>query len=120
MIWVLITVALNVAAQIVLKGAASQTKSIDDVWPIWWQYALALGAYALSVVSWVLALRDLPLSVAYPFMAMAFVAVPLASILLFKESVTIAQWCFLGLLIVAVVGFALTSAPAVAADGASL
>ncbi len=111
MVWVIITVVLNATAQIVLKGASGHTKSFDDALHVWWQFGIALGAYAASVVTWVLALRTLPLSFAYPFMALAFLLVPIASILFFRETINVWQWCFLGLLVIAVAGFALSATP---------
>jgi len=109
MSWAVATVFLNAFAQIVLKFAANQTKTLEDVLPAWWQYSIALLAYGLSVVTWVMALRVLPLSAAYPLMALAFILVPIAGMTIFKESITMPQWGFLILLVFSIVGFALTS-----------
>ncbi|NOH46632.1 EamA family transporter [Vibrio rotiferianus] len=45
----------------------------------------ALIIYGLATVLWVYALRLVPLSVAYPFMALAFVIVPLLGMLFLNE-----------------------------------
>ena len=46
----------------------------------------ALGLYALATVAWVYLLRGLPLSRAYPFVALAFALVPLMSHFAFGDA----------------------------------
>ena len=58
----------------------------------------ALFLYGVSTVFWVLALRTLPLSRAYPFMALGIVLVPIISHYIFSEPLSLKQ--FAGLLIV--------------------
>jgi multidrug transporter EmrE-like cation transporter len=53
----------------------------------WMLAALFLYAFATSL--WVWILRSTPLSVAYPFVALGFVLVPLAAHFLFGEQLTI-------------------------------
>ena len=53
-----------------------------------WHFILALFFYALSTVFWVLLLRQVPLSRAYPFMALSFAILPVLSFVLFKEPLT--------------------------------
>ena len=48
-------------------------------------FILALMLYGSATILWVLALREVPLSIAYPFTALAFVLVPLASAAIFPE-----------------------------------
>lgn len=45
----------------------------------------ALIIYGLSTILWVYALRLVPLSIAYPFMALAFIIVPVLGIIFLKE-----------------------------------
>ncbi len=47
----------------------------------------AVAVYGLATVLWIHVLRTLPLTKAYPFMALSFVLVPLGGILFFSESV---------------------------------
>lgn len=47
---------------------------------------IALCLYLISTVAWVHALRVIPLSVAYPFNALAFLIIPLVSTFLFNET----------------------------------
>lgn len=48
----------------------------------------SLAFYALSTLVWIWVLRTVPLKSAYPFMALAFVLVPLGAHWLFGEVVT--------------------------------
>jgi multidrug transporter EmrE-like cation transporter len=47
----------------------------------------ALGVYAVATILWVYLLHGLPLSRAYPFVALAFALVPLLSWLLFDDTI---------------------------------
>jgi len=81
------------AGQILFKRAAGQIGSatgtgwVLDVMrlPTMW---LALALYGAATLLWVRILTTVPLSRAYPFMALAFVLVPAAGYLLFNETVT--------------------------------
>lgn len=48
----------------------------------------AMALYAACTILWVIALRDLPLSRAYVFMALGFVIVPLGARFFFGEQLT--------------------------------
>ena len=50
-----------------------------------WQFVVALAVYGLGTVLWVLVIKSVPLSRAYPFMALSFVLVPVAALFLFDE-----------------------------------
>lgn len=71
-------------------------------------FALAGVLYAASSVLWVLALRDLPLSHAYPFMALGYIIVPLAALVIYGEHLS--GRYFLGVLFI-VVGLLITAIP---------
>jgi drug/metabolite transporter (DMT)-like permease len=82
------------AGQILFKRAAGQLVSTNGVsWvfevarlPAMW---LALALYGAATLLWVRILTTVPLSRAYPFMALAFVLVPAAGYLLFHEPITL-------------------------------
>lgn len=81
---------LMAAGQIFFKMAAEnapQMNSLNAVFSLalnpWFIGALAL--YAFSTLLWVSVLQQVNLSVAYPFVALGFVVIPLASYVLFKE-----------------------------------
>lgn len=58
-----------------------------------WLY-LALTTYALATVLWLYILQRIPLTIAYPFSALAMILVPLLSIYFFSEKLTLSY--FLG------------------------
>ena len=74
---------------------------------------LALVLYFASTCAWVLALRSVPLSVAFMFNAISFALVPAAGFLVFGESVPRFFW--LGSLCIAV-GLALILLPGTTVD----
>lgn len=49
--------------------------------------AVAIGIYGAATLLWIHVLRTVPLTKAYPFMALSFVIVPIGSVLLFSEQV---------------------------------
>ncbi len=52
-------------------------------------FLAALLIYGIATVMWVGVLQEVPLSRAYPFMALSFAVVPIAAILLGGETVTL-------------------------------
>jgi undecaprenyl phosphate-alpha-L-ara4N flippase subunit ArnE len=80
------------AGQILFKRAAAQvTAGASGGWllelarlPVMW---MAIGLYAVSTLLWVRILTTVPLSRAYPFVALAFVLVPAAGYLFFHETI---------------------------------
>lgn len=56
-----------------------------------WMWA-ALAVYGLATVAWVALLRTVPLSLAYPFFALAFFIVPLLSWWFLNEPMGLRQW----------------------------
>ena len=95
--WLLLTllcVALIAAGQLLFKVAAAQWR-VDG-----WSLAtargflspamlLALTLYALATVLWVLVLRAVPLSIAFPLYALVFLLVPLAAQVFLGEPLTL-------------------------------
>lgn len=51
-------------------------------------FLAALGMYGTATFLWVLALREIPLSRAYVFVALAFALVPIGAAIFFKESLS--------------------------------
>ena len=62
-----------------------------------WLY-MALSVYALATVFWLYLLQRIPLSLAYPFSALAMVIVPILAMYLFGERVNFSYW--LGLVLI--------------------
>ena len=82
------------AGQMLFKRAATQIDSTSGVsWllqvarlPTMW---IAVALYAAATLLWVRILMTVPLSRAYPFVALAFVLVPAAGYVFFHESVSL-------------------------------
>jgi len=103
-----ITVLLNGSAQLLLRQAAQTgavpTEPVSLLKNAWFMGGLV--AYGVSVLTWLFVLKRVPLSIAAPFVALVYVLVPLASRVLFTDSITPRMW--LGMVLV-VAGVTLVS-----------
>ena len=86
-------VLLLSGGQMLFKQAALSLPAIDGVGALvalarnpWFWAAGTL--YGVAVVLWVVILQKLPLSIAYPFVALSFVVVPMAAALFFHETLS--------------------------------
>ena len=90
----LITVVMMMSAgQVLFKLAAQSIEFPERFDLLLWARALispvtiaALTLYGVATILWVLVLRDVALSRAYPFIAISLFVVPLCGILIFKEN----------------------------------
>lgn len=85
------TILLNAVAQVVMKAGATASATAQA--GSMRGYALigaALAIYVLGMVLWLLVLRQVELTLVYPFMALSFVVVPLLSVLFLGERVDVA------------------------------
>ena len=87
-------VLLLTAGQLLFKQTAVSTAALKNISGmvslasnIW--FWLAVGLYGSATLLWIGILQKTPLSVAYPFTALAFVAVPVASWAFMGESLTL-------------------------------
>lgn len=113
--FVFATLAFTAAGQILLKWRATEVGQSLQV-PGRIAYVIAmfsdfyvwfgLGMAVVASICWMLAVQSLALSVAYPFMALSFLLVPLLATLLLGESLSLGQG--MGMLLI-VAGIALTS-----------
>ena len=101
LVFALITVFLNGSAQLLLRKAAltgavpaMPMTLLRNAW-----FLVGLVAYAGSVLTWLRVLGDVPLSVAAPFVALVYVLVPLASRIVFDDSINAKMW--MGMVLVA-------------------
>ncbi|MFM5929937.1 MAG: hypothetical protein ACKOPQ_03415 [Novosphingobium sp.] len=71
-----------------LKGAGAASTDLFALAtiPSFW---IALALYGLGTLLWIFILQTVPLSRAYPFMALAFVMVPLLAMAIFSEKLTL-------------------------------
>lgn len=80
----------NIAGQILFKVSADRIRAAAgsgfETWiatPTLWA---AVACYAITAIGWVWVLQHMPISVAYPILALVFVIVPLAGVVLFGEA----------------------------------
>lgn len=85
-----LVITANAVGQVLFKVTADYVRAhpeqgitayLNNPW-IW----SALALYGGAIVLWLKVLQSLPLSVAYPAMALVFVFVPLAGVVLFDET----------------------------------
>lgn len=79
-------------AQLAFKMAGLKSLEAADLMDSWllnsWMW-MAFVASGLGMLFWLLALRRLPLSIAYPWTAMIYVLTPLLSALVFRDLLSI-------------------------------
>jgi multidrug transporter EmrE-like cation transporter len=115
--FVAMTVLLTVFGQLVLKWQVSATGPLPETFSgkIWYlvlallnPWVLAgLGAAFAASLFWMLALKKLPLSTAYPFTASSFLLILLSATLFFGEPITTGKLVGTGLIVcgIAVMAF---------------
>lgn len=76
--------------QILFKQAALGIKSdtITFSGGTLWLLVAALTIYGIATIVWIIILQNAPLGRLYPYMALSFVLVALASVVVFHESLT--------------------------------
>jgi len=88
-VMVLVSVAMICCGQLLFKEVGNRLAvgMEPTQLQVVWVAAVAIGIYGLATLLWIHILRSVPLTRAYPFMALSFVIVPLGSILFFAEHV---------------------------------
>jgi len=100
------SVVFSIAGQLLMKFAMSSKEGFL-VRPFPLQLILALVIYSFGVVNWVVALRYVKLSIAYPLTSLNYIGILLGSYYFFNEKVTLTRivgvlLVFAGVLLVAV------------------
>lgn len=105
------TLLLTVSGQLVIKSRAlaiqQSSASPSGVAYLVAMFAdrvvwLGLSGAALAAVCWIMTLRQLSVSAAYPFMALSFVIVPACALVFLGERVTTLQWLGCGVIVAGV------------------
>ena len=100
----LVTVVMNGSAQLLLRKAAlsgaEPARPVSLLQSPW--FMAGLCAYAVSVLAWLVVLKRTPLAVAAPFVALVYVAVPLASRFVFGDVVNPRMWLGMALVVAGV------------------
>ncbi len=110
---VFLTSLTGVIAQLSLKfgmnkigriGSDIINSPLATIWKIFSSpfILVAIPMYAGTFVIWTVVLSRLQLSLAYPLLAVNFVMIPLASILLLNEFVSPLQWLGISMIVVGV------------------
>ena len=83
----LATVVLNGSAQLLLRGAALRGAVPTQPMTLLRSplFMIGLVTYGVSVLTWLAVLRRVPLSIATPFVALVYVAVPIAAKVVFGD-----------------------------------
>lgn len=102
----IVSVLMAVLGQLLMKqgmlefGRFPITQLVQNVIPMFlnpWVFS-GLAVFGVSSVFWLAVLSRLPLSLAYPMVSLAYVVVTFASIIFFKESVSLVRW--IGVLVI--------------------
>jgi drug/metabolite transporter (DMT)-like permease len=83
----ILTAVLNSAAQLLLRGAALRGARPEEPATLLRSplFFAALVCYAASVLTWLAVLKKVPLPIAMPFVALAYVAAPLGGRLAYGD-----------------------------------
>lgn len=110
--WLFSGVVLNAGAQLGLKVATGSTGPIDGTLRGLGEAAqqlaanlafwIALLAYGLSVIVWVVGLSRLPVSQAYPVLSIGYVFAALVAWALLNETISFERWTGIALIIAGV------------------
>jgi multidrug transporter EmrE-like cation transporter len=97
-LYLILAFSLNAAGNIFIKLGSIHGLDLSSKMPITliannWQLVLGCFVFAANILFYFLALRALPLSVAYPVMVgMTFLIVTTVSLILFREQITSLQY----------------------------
>jgi drug/metabolite transporter (DMT)-like permease len=100
---VLISVSLNATGQLLFKTARVEHAGMP-FYSLFLQPETLAGFlfYGLSSVIWLWVLSRVQISYAYPILALAFPIVVIFSVILFGESVSLARWVGISIIVVGV------------------
>ena len=109
---ILLGVALNAAAQLLLKAGTNAVGHFEFSTANAVPMALKLGlephilggmvCYAISLVVWIMALSRVEVSIAYPMLSIGYVVNAVAAYYLFGEAVSLMRFAGIGIIIVGV------------------
>jgi drug/metabolite transporter (DMT)-like permease len=113
-ILILLAVVCGVSGQIVLKlgmnqlgriGAEALSRPVAVIWPILTNPLVIAGltCYVLGAAFWLTVLSRVPLSLAYPMLALAYAITPVCAWLILGESVNGLRWAGIAVICAGVV-----------------
>lgn len=102
-----VSILLSISGQLLMKYTMSHTDEGLFTWEFLQKLALAVSVYCLGIVNWILALRSVKLSIAYPLTSLNYVGIFFGSYYFFNEVITPTRIAgvitiFLGILLVVI------------------
>lgn len=100
-----VSILFSISGQLLMKNAMIYTNEGVLTWDFIQKLSLAITVYCLGIVNWILALRSVKLSIAYPLTSLNYVGILFGSYYFFKEVITSTRivgviTIFLGVLLV--------------------
>jgi len=106
---IIISVSIGAVGQVAFKYGAMQmveNPGVTLLEKIKWPIVLGLFLYGISTILWILALKKVPLSYAYPMVSLGYVFVFIASYFIFNEAM---NWFKIGGLLFIMAGIVLVA-----------
>ncbi|MBE8969738.1 EamA family transporter [Nostocales cyanobacterium LEGE 12452] len=102
-----VSILLSICGQLLMKNAMLYTSEGVFTWDFIQKLTLAITVYCLGIVNWILALRSVKLSIAYPLTSLNYVGILFGSYYFFNEVITLTRvvgvvTIFLGVLLVVI------------------
>ncbi|MBD2514014.1 EamA family transporter [Nostoc sp. FACHB-973] len=103
----LVSVLFSISGQLLMKHTMSNSHEGLFTWEFIQQLTLSVTVYCLAIVTWILALRTVKLSIAYPVTSLNYVGILFGSYYFFNEVITLTRilgvlTIFLGVLLVVI------------------
>ncbi|MBW4674618.1 MAG: EamA family transporter [Desmonostoc geniculatum HA4340-LM1] len=103
----LVSILFSISGQLLMKHTMSNSHEGLFTWEFIQQLALSITVYCLGIVTWILALRTVKLSIAYPVTSLNYVGIFLGSYYFFNEEITLTRilgvfTIFVGVLLVVI------------------
>ncbi|MEH1897120.1 MAG: EamA family transporter [Nostoc sp.] len=100
-----VSILFSISGQLLMKNTMSHAEEGLFTWEFIQKLVLAVSVYCLGVVNWILALRSVKLSVAYPLTSLNYVGILFGSYYFFDEVITLTRIAgvitiFMGVLLV--------------------
>ncbi|AFZ32175.1 protein of unknown function DUF6 transmembrane [Gloeocapsa sp. PCC 7428] len=100
-IFLLLVVVLGTVGQISLKYALYNNASTPKIFNSYYFWIWSI-CYVIVTLLWLVVLRTIPLSQAFPALGLTFALVPLASHQVLKEKIAFGQWIGIAIIITGV------------------
>jgi multidrug transporter EmrE-like cation transporter len=106
-----ISILLAVTGQLLMKkgmmafGTFPVSKLLQNIIPMFMNPYVFFGfaCFGLSSIFWLVVLSRFPISLVYPMVSIAYVLVAFASLIFFKEQVTLVRWLGIATIIAGVI-----------------